>query len=453
MSRNERIRKLVVKIVSIVILVAALIFLIYKFGFEDYTKAEYVGGKSSFEKELSGGYSGKGGFFIENRELNDAMIYKSINVKENTPYKFTCMVKTENVECENSFCGAHLSILNTTENSGFISGTNDWQKVEFYFNSKNRNKLKLGFRLGGYGGNCTGKAWFSDMKLEEGVNDLSNNWNCLFLFFKNTDVNIAGKEYKVSVSDEEIENMKNVMKRFRSSMSTLTNNKLQVTCEYAEIDTPLTSMDYNQNSQYYVSPYNIKGVLDKSIEEGKYDHIFAIFKTGSSDEQGQNKIPTGSWIGLGNMVYQDVGFSDIRFNDSMDTYSYDYDKDTNTFPEEVFVHEFLHGLERISIDCNYETIELHDNEKYGYLKNDAEGLKKWYNDYLQKIIVSNGRNVGLDERVSTIKPAKVSQFNNPTELHYFDKKGILGSVGAFIKGIFNRDDDVEINTNLQTVSE
>ena len=453
MSRNERIRKLVVKIVSIVILVAALIFLIYKFGFEDYTKAEYVGGKSSFEKELSGGYSGKGGFFIENRELNDAMIYKSINVKENTPYKFTCMVKTENVECENSFCGAHLSILNTTENSGFISGTNDWQKVEFYFNSKNRNKLKLGFRLGGYGGNCTGKAWFSDMKLEEGVNDLSNNWNCLFLFFKNTDVNIAGKEYKVSVSDEEIENMKNVMKRFRSSMSALSNNKLQVTCEYAEIDTPLTSMDYNQNSQYYVSPYNIKGVLDKSIEEGKYDHIFAIFKTGSSDEQGQNKIPTGSWIGLGNMVYQDVGFSDIRFNDSMDTYSYDYDKDTNTFPEEVFVHEFLHGLERISIDCNYETIELHDNEKYGYLKNDAEGLKKWYNDYLQKIIVSNGRNVGLDERVSTIKPAKVSQFNNPTELHYFDKKGILGSVGAFIKGIFNRDDDVEINTNLQTVSE
>ena len=453
MSRNERIKKIAIKLISIIILIIAVVFVIYKFGFDDYTKAEYVGGKSSFEKELTGGYSGKGGFCIENRELNDAMIYKSIEVKENTPYKLTCMVKTENVECENSFCGAHLSILNTTENSGFIEGTNNWQKVEFYFNSKNRNKVKLGFRLGGYGGNCTGKAWFSDMKLEEGKNESSNNWNCLFLFFKNTDINIDGKEYKITVSDEEIENMKNVMKRFRSSMSTLSGNKMQVTCEYAEIDEPITKMDYSENSQYYVSPYNIKGVLDKSIEEGKYDHIFAIFKTGRDTDQGQNKIPTANWIGLGNMVYKDVGFSDIRFPDTMDTYSYDYDRETNTFPEEAFVHEFLHGLERISLDCNYDTVELHDNVKYGYTKNETEGLRKWYNDYLQKIIVDNGRNIGLDEKVFTIKPAKMNQFENSIKLDYFERKGIVGSIQEFIQGMFSKDDDVELNTNIQTVSE
>ena len=45
---------------------------------------------------------------------------------------------------------------------------------------------------------------------------------------------------------------------------------------------------------------------------------------------------------------------------------YKYDSRINTFPEEVFLHEFLHSLERNAQEYGYTIPALHDNEKYGY---------------------------------------------------------------------------------------
>ena len=40
--------------------------------------------------------------------LNDAMFYKEISVRKNTPYKVTCMVKTSNVVGNNAFASINL---------------------------------------------------------------------------------------------------------------------------------------------------------------------------------------------------------------------------------------------------------------------------------------------------------------------------------------------------------
>ena len=69
--------------------------------------------------------------------------------------------------------GAQISIIGTTEKSVAITGTQDWQKIEMIFNSKDREEVEIGFRLGGYLGQCTGVAWFSDFTFEEGT--LSQN--------------------------------------------------------------------------------------------------------------------------------------------------------------------------------------------------------------------------------------------------------------------------------------
>ena len=47
----------------------------------------------------------------------------------------------------------------------------------------------------------------------------------------------------------------------------------------------------------------------------------------------------------------------------------------------------------------------------------------------------------------------MNEFENSIGLNDFEKKGVFGSIQAFIQGIFSKDDDVEINTNIQTVSE
>lgn len=75
------------------------------------------------------------------------MFYQTIKVKKNQPYRVTCMVKTKDVQAkeEKSGVGAQISIEGTTERSVAIVGTQDWQKIEFIFNSKNREEINIGF--------------------------------------------------------------------------------------------------------------------------------------------------------------------------------------------------------------------------------------------------------------------------------------------------------------------
>ena len=60
------------------------------------------------------------------------------------------MVKTENVISENgkNNAGAQIAIADTVECSESIVGTTEWQKLEFIFDSKNREEIEIGFRLG-----------------------------------------------------------------------------------------------------------------------------------------------------------------------------------------------------------------------------------------------------------------------------------------------------------------
>ena len=51
-------------------------------------------------------------------------------------------------------------------------------------------------------------------------------------------------------------------------------------------------------------------------------------------------------LDLGAMDYYGIGYSNIRLPNSSKSYIYKYNTRINTFPEEVFLHEFLHSLER-----------------------------------------------------------------------------------------------------------
>ena len=110
------------------------------------------------------------------------------------------------------------------------------------------------------------------------------------------------------------------------------------------------------------------------------------------------------------MDYYGVGYSNIRLSNKARNYLYKYDSRINRFPEEVFLHEFLHSLERTLKEYDYEIPALHDNEKYGYKNELAEGLKAWYEDYMKSNIKAGDKLIGLDPIVYKLKPAKESNF-------------------------------------------
>lgn len=131
-----------------------------------------------------------------------------------------------------------------------------------------------------------------------------------------------------------------------------------------------------------------------------------------------------------------IGFSNIRMANSNNDYTYKYDYRINTFPEEVYIHEFLHTLERTLNEYNYEVPALHDYKKYGYEEKRLIGLKEWYKDYMNSEILNKKTNqyIGLNEIVYTLKPAHKSDFDFAVELDFNkEPKNILQEINALIK--------------------
>lgn len=134
-----------------------------------------------------------------------------------------------------------------------------------------------------------------------------------------------------------------------------------------------------------------------------------------------------------------IGYSNIRLPNDTSSYIYTYNSHINIFPEEVFIHEYLHSLERILKERDYDIPNLHDYEKYGYKEEKLIGLKKWYYDYMTcNIKSSNGAKVGLDETVYTLTPPAESDFSNAKEIDFSkEPQNILQEISNIFKVIFN----------------
>ncbi len=124
------------------------------------------------------------------------------------------------------------------------------------------------------------------------------------------------------------------------------------------------------------------------------------------------------------MDLEGIGFSNIRLPNDKSSYIYTYNPNINTFPEEVFIHEYLHSLERILQERDYNIPKLHDNVEYGYENENLVGLKAWYKDYMTCNIKSDyGKLVGLDEIVYTLTPPAESDFKYSVEKEFNNEPG------------------------------
>lgn len=139
------------------------------------------------------------------------------------------------------------------------------------------------------------------------------------------------------------------------------------------------------------------------------------------------------------MDYYGIGFSNIRLPNDSKSYIYKYNTHINQFPEEVFLHEFLHSLERTSKEYGYERPELHSYQDYGYKNEALIGQKRWYTDYMNKNIKTTQGNIGLPEDVYTLKPAKSSNFNYSYEMEVFKQpENIIEEIREIFKNLVNK---------------
>lgn len=292
--------------ISNIIFTIIVIFVIYKllglykvYYFNDFTKAEQTLGITKFTRDNKIKYSDNYSYKIESDQFNDAIFYKTINVKKNTPYKLTCMVKTKDVEnvSKKNNGGAHISIVNSVEASKYISGTEDWQKLEFIFDSKNRDTIEIGFRLGGNETNSKGTAWFSDFKLEEGIKTNSNNWNVACFIMKNIDTQLSdGQKLKLSIELKDVESVKSNMQRFAVACKDLSEGQMTAQYDVYEIEEPIKTITYSEEYGYYVDSADVEDIITPYLNKKEYDYIFVAVRLGDLDKNIE--IPIYDWIGL-----------------------------------------------------------------------------------------------------------------------------------------------------------
>jgi len=437
--------KFIFSLIVIAILTSILIYVydIYKQNyFNEFGKAELNLHTSEFKRDKNVQYTkGVYSYRIVSDIMNDATLYKTLEVEKNTPYKVSCMVKTENVVASNNFseAGAHISIIDTVEKSKSIQGTNEWQELVFYFNSYDRENVNIGFRLGGYQDNCTGTAWFSDFKVEKGNMDVDTTWNVACFVIPYTDVILDdGTEVAVKMSQSDIYNTKVNMQRFQNSCNNLSGRLMSVEYDFFETNETLTSVTYDEVNGNYIAAENVAYIIDPYLEKENYDHIFIVAKLG--DKSKNVEIHVNDWIGLGGMQYRGIGFSNIRIPNDEYNAIYSYNGVTNTFPEEVLIHEFLHDLERIAMSMNYDIPELHAYQEYGYENEDVIGQRKWYTAYMSKKIYDEEKQeyIGLESEVYKIKPANEDNFKFSLEVDFIkEPQNIIEEISQMFRKNYN----------------
>jgi len=303
MSSKEKSKKGIGYYITLVIMIIILV-LAYKYyqtrNFNDFIRSEANIYTSIFSRDSKITYGENRSYKIQSNEFNDAMFYKTIKVNKNQSYKVTAMVKTNNVQAEGekSGVGAQISIEGTTERSVAISGTQDWQKIELIFNSKNREEINIGFRLGGYLGDVKGEAWFSDFAILEGMSEEKddNKWKFACFVFETTDVVIDGKQVNISMTQNDINDITNTISLFEKASKELSRGKMTATCDTIKVNTPLSNLSYSEEFGYYISPEDVEEQIKETIASNDYDHIFIIVRLGN--EEYADVIEINDWIGL-----------------------------------------------------------------------------------------------------------------------------------------------------------
>jgi len=116
-------------------------------------------------------YEGEYSAYIENLSPNDARWEQVLQVKPGTLYRFSAMVRARG--CDPLEKGANISVKDIYGSSPDVHDTDgEWVHVELFgYTGDKQRELVLMARLGGYGSENVGRAWFDNVEAQEVSSD------------------------------------------------------------------------------------------------------------------------------------------------------------------------------------------------------------------------------------------------------------------------------------------
>lgn len=200
------------------------------------------------------------------------------------------------------------------------------------------------------------------------------DWYFLFAIFKNVDAdytqNGTKKHTTYSMTQDEINFIREDAQDFEAYMTQ--TGVMRAHVDVVEIDTPITQLQLvsSDSSDVWLSPELAYPLLNDKVDLNQYDHVTCAASLNIST----------SYLGLGGLSYEnDTGHSYINLENR--EYCLNVLRLTEkNFPPSMYVHEFLHFMERMSRRWGTE-FGLHDI-RINFYSPDHDNGKRCYTDII-----------------------------------------------------------------------
>ena len=217
-------------------------------------------------------------------------------------------------------------------------------------------------------------------------------WKTLVLVYREIDVTYKrsdGTDYRLRarMSDYMYDLALSSVRRTVQTVHKWSGSMAALDMDVVDVPHPVTSLT-PLGSGYWVGPAAVKPDLDEYAPAGRYDSIVVIFLP--KDAAGV-VIPVPGWgLTLKPGAWANgAGFSSVK------TPLENWWWTDVTYPEEVFVHEWMHQVLGFHETTGHTDLGLHDDAIYGYAKVDGT-YKAWLSDVMQGLVTAGTTRLGMD---------------------------------------------------------
>jgi hypothetical protein len=217
-------------------------------------------------------------------------------------------------------------------------------------------------------------------------------WKGVVLIYPETDVTYKrsdGSTYHLQATMSS--SMKNLvldtLSRFHRSVYNWSGGLAALDLDIVTVPHAITSLDTLGTYTYWVGPRSVEKDIDTYAPAGKYDSVFVIWEHKDSSDE---KVPVGGW----GLTLPPGSWANGAGYSSVITPSYEWWWTDATYPEEVFVHEWMHQVIYFHENAGRLTFDLHAGESYGYSKTNGT-WKAWLSDVMQGKVWDGNEYIGV----------------------------------------------------------
>ena len=219
-------------------------------------------------------------------------------------------------------------------------------------------------------------------------------WNILGVIVVNTDIFLGSQRHAIiSMSDRDIQIATRRFADLERTLNRMAHGQMTAVVTTLIIETPLTQASRTSTTVgtagYSPRPAHLRDLIANYVNLQDFDHIMFFLRTQCVN--AMFSIPT-QWGGLYQGMLDGVHYSQVLFSASRNCNWHNQ----SIFPERILVHEFIHGLERMSRARGISIPTSIDAPRslYGYGTSRAE-LYRFYRDYMTRNIQTSSGNIGL----------------------------------------------------------